>query len=341
MPLAAPPGYKSAGESGGQSAVFMAVSQTASNRGAPVLRIGTRGSPLALAQAEIVRTALIATHPALAEAGAVEIVPIRTTGDQVQDRTLAEIGGKGLFTKEIEEALIDGRIDLAVHSMKDMPTFLPDGLAIGAVLAREDPRDVLIAPAAKSIATLPHRAVVGTASLRRQAQLLARRPDLQVKPLRGNVGTRLEKIARGEAAATLLALAGLKRLGRTDAATAILSIDEMLPAVAQGAIGIEIRAEDSRVRGFVAPLDHRPTAIAVTAERAMLAELDGSCRTPIAGHATIDGTTLVLRGLIALPDGTESHHGHERGDVTRDGAESLGRALGRRLKALAGPRFLA
>ena len=304
-----------------------------------MLRIGTRGSPLALAQAEMTRAALLATHPGLTGEG-VEILPIKTTGDKVQDRTLAAIGGKGLFTKEIEEALIDGRVDLAVHSMKDMPTFLPEGLMIGAMLEREDPRDAWISPVAGSIATLPKGAVVGTASLRRQAQVLRQRPDLIVKPLRGNVGTRLDKLARGEAAATLLALAGLKRLGKADAATAILSLEEMLPAVAQGAIGIEVRRNDRRMRELVAALDHAPTSTAVAAERAMLAVLDGSCRTPIAGHASITGSRMHLRGLIALPDGTESHIADDSANATLDDATKLGRHLGERLKALAGPGFL-
>jgi hydroxymethylbilane synthase len=304
------------------------------------INIGTRGSPLALVQAALTKAALLAAHPGLTAEGIV-IVPIKTTGDKVQDRTLSEIGGKGLFTKEIEEALLDGRVDLAVHSMKDMPTFLPPGLVIGAMLEREDPRDVLISPIADSIAALPQGAVVGTASLRRQAQLLALRPDLQVQPLRGNVGTRLDKLARGEAAATLLALAGLKRLGRVDAATAILSTDQMLPAVAQGAIGIEIRENDDRIKALVAPIDHAPTVIAVTAERAFLAVLDGSCRTPIAAHAEIFGTALRLRGLIALPDGTQSHRAEDTGNATLADAAALGRALGERLKALAGPDFLA
>jgi hydroxymethylbilane synthase len=316
----------------------MAVSGLSINQGA--INIGTRGSPLALVQAEMTKAALLAAHPALKTQG-IEIVPIKTTGDKVQDRTLSEIGGKGLFTKEIEEALLDGRIDLAVHSMKDMPTFLPDGLVIAALLAREDPRDVLISPIADSIAALPPGAVVGTASLRRQAQLLALRPDLQVQPLRGNVGTRLDKLARGEAAATLLALAGLKRLGKANAATAILSTDQMLPAVAQGAIGIEIRENDDRIKALVAPIDHAPTTIAVTAERAFLAVLDGSCRTPIAAHAEIFGTALRLRGLIALPDGTRSHRVEDTGNATIEGAAALGRALGEKLKALAGPDFLA
>jgi hydroxymethylbilane synthase len=317
----------------------MAVSGSTSNQTA-FLRIGTRGSPLALAQAALTKAALLAAHPHL-KADCVEIVPIRTTGDKVQDRTLATIGGKGLFTKEIEEALLDGRIDLAVHSMKDMPTFLPPGLVVAAMLEREDPRDVLISPVADSIAHLPRGAIVGTASLRRQAQLLALRPDLKVQPLRGNVGTRLDKLARGEAAATLLALAGLKRLGRVDAATAILSTDAFLPAVAQGAIGIEIRENDPRIAALVATVDHAPTAIAVTAERACLAVLDGSCRTPIAAHAEIFGTALRLRGLVALPDGTESHRAEDTGNATPEGAAALGRAVGERLKALAGPNFLA
>ena len=330
---------QSANQTGNQSG-NQSGNQTGTGSGAQVLRIGTRGSPLALAQAEMVRALLIAAHPALA-AGTVEIVPIKTTGDKVQDRTLSEIGGKGLFTKEIEEALIDGRVDLAVHSMKDVPTWLPPGLIIAALLQREDPRDVLISPVASSIAALPQGAVVGTASLRRQAQLLGLRPDLKVQPLRGNVGTRLDKLARGEAAATFLALAGLKRLGRAEVVTAILSTEEMLPAVAQGAIGIEVREDDARVRPLVEALDHDPTAIAVTAERACLEELEGSCRTPIAAYAEIAGTELRLRGLIALPDGTRSHRAELKGDVGRADAAALGRAVGRRLKALAGPGFLA
>jgi hydroxymethylbilane synthase len=295
---------------------------------------------LAVIQAELTRAALLAAHPNLSAAD-IEIRAIRTTGDKVQDRTLAAIGGKGLFTKEIEEALLAGRVDLAVHSMKDMPTVLPDGLMIGAMLEREDARDALISPVAGSIAALPGGAVVGTASLRRQAQVLKLRPDLRVEPLRGNVGTRLEKLARGDAAATLLAFAGLKRLGKAGAATAILSTAEMLPAVAQGAIGVEIRSDDARMRDLVAGVDHAPTSIRVAAERAMLAVLDGSCRTPIAGHAETFGAQLRLRGLIALPDGTESHLAEDTGNATLEGAVDLGRSLGERLKALAGPDFLA
>lgn len=305
-----------------------------------VVRIGTRGSPLALAQAEMVRSALAQAHADLAHAGAIEIVIIKTTGDQIQDRALSEIGGKGLFTKEIEEALLADRIDLAVHSMKDVPTHLPPGLEIACLLEREDPRDVLISRSGSSIATLPQGAVIGSASLRRQAQLLALRPDLKVVTLRGNVGTRLNKLANGDADATLLALAGLKRLGKAEVATAILDMTEMLPAVAQGAIGIEIRAADRRMHTLLRPLHHEATEAAVTAERACLAELEGSCRTPIAAHAwvTADGQ-LHLRALIAKPDGSRVHRDTRSGPVSEP--ERLGRDSGRYLKALAGPDFLA
>jgi hydroxymethylbilane synthase len=300
-----------------------------------MIRIGTRGSPLALVQAGAVRDGLVAAHPDLAA----EIVPIKTTGDQVQDRRLMEIGGKGLFTKEIEEALLDGRIDCAVHSMKDLETWLPEGLAIGAMLPREDARDALIARTGTGIAQLPRGSVVGTSSLRRQAQLLALRPDLKVVALRGNVETRLRKLAAGEADATLLAVAGLKRLGMLDKATAILDSDEILPAVGQGAIGVEIRGDDARMRDLLAALDHRATTLCVTAERACLAELDGSCHTPIAAHAELvdRGQTMRLRALIALPDGTSVHRDESRGPAPE--AAAIGRAAGQRLKAAAEPAF--
>jgi hydroxymethylbilane synthase len=299
------------------------------------LRIGTRGSPLALAQAKELQQRLAVAHPELAPA---EIAVIRTTGDRVQDRKLEEIGGKGLFTKEIEEALIEGRIDLAVHSMKDMPTLLPPRLIIGCLLPREDPRDALFSPHAASLAALPQGARVGTSALRRQAQILALRPDLQVQLFRGNVGTRLAKLAAGEVDATLLALAGLKRLGLADKATAILSSEEMLPAVAQGAIGVEIRADDDRAAALLAPLNDTPTTEQVTAERACLEVLDGSCRTPIAALAEHEpGGILRLRALIALPDGSAMQREEQR--APRAQAVDLGRAVGEALRAAAGPAF--
>jgi len=303
------------------------------------LRIATRGSPLALAQAREVRARLAAAHPDLAADGAVEIVPYRTTGDLLQSGPLREIGGKGLFTREIEEALLDGRADIAVHSMKDLPTALPGGLAIAALLPREDARDALIAHGAARIAELPQGATVGTASLRRQAILLAARPDLRVVPLRGNVETRLARVASGEFAATLLAVAGLKRLGLLDRATAILEPDEMLPAVCQGAIGIECRAGDDRTRALLAAVDDPDTASRVAAERAFLAALDGSCRTPIAGLATLAGDRLSLRGLIVRPDGSEVIA--DRGEGRAADAAALGRALGEALRGRAGPGFFA
>ncbi len=311
------------------------------------IRIGTRGSPLALAQAGMVRRLL--AHPPAAD-----IVVIKTSGDLMLDRALAEAGGKGLFTKEIDEAQIEGRIDLAVHSMKDVPTWLPAGLCLGAVLEREDPRDAFLSLKAKGLADLPRGAAVGTASLRRQAQILGRRPDLKIVLLRGNVETRLRKLHEGAVDATLLALAGLKRLGRADAATAILDTDEMLPAVAQGAIGVTCRTDDARAREMLAALDHAPTRAEIAAERALLAVLDGSCRTPIAALARVVDGKLTLRGLVAKPDGSRVVRGAREGvvrgareDVVRGAredktaaAEAIGRALGEALRAEAGPNFL-
>jgi hydroxymethylbilane synthase len=299
------------------------------------LRLGTRGSPLALAQAHETRDRLLAAHPDLGPQG-VEIVVLKTTGDRIQDRPLAEVGGKGMFTKELEEALLAGRIDIAVHSMKDMPTFLPDGLVIECLLPREDPRDALIGGAAR-IADLPHGAIVGTSSLRRQAQLLAYRPDLRVTNLRGNVDTRLRKVAEGTVAATLLAVAGLRRLGREAAGTPI-SPDEILPAVAQGAIGVEQRAGDAEVAALLAPLNHAETAARVAAERAMLAELDGSCRTPIAGLAEVlpDGR-LSFRGAVYASDGSAAWTTSRQGAVAD--AARLGADAGRELRSRATPVF--
>ena len=270
-----------------------------------LIKIGTRGSPLALAQAHETRDRLAAAHDALAAPDAIEIVVITTTGDRIQTGPLSEAGGKGLFTKEIEDALLGGAIDLAVHSMKDVPTELPNGLRIECILPREDPRDAFLSPSAASLAELPQGAVVGTASLRRKAILLHRRPDLRVVTFRGNVDTRIRKLAEGEADATLLGFAGLRRLGRDAAVTAVLDPEEMLPAVCQGAIGIECRDVDSRVRELLGAIHHGPSGIRADAERSLLAGLDGSCRTPIAALAELDGDSLSLRALIARPDGSE------------------------------------
>ena len=305
----------------------------------PLLKLGTRGSPLALIQAGLVRDALAAAVPALAAAGAIEIVAMKTTGDAIQDRPLSEAGGKGLFVKEIEEALLDGRIDVAVHSMKDMPTVQPDGLAIAAFLPREDARDVLIAGTVRRIADLAQGAVVGTSALRRSAQLLHLRPDLKVVSIRGNVETRLRKLEAGAVEATLLALAGLKRLGMDHVGTPIPE-NEMLPAVGQGAVCIECRERNALVRRWLAAIDHAETATCVRAEHALLAVLDGSCRTPIAGHAvlTADGA-LHLRALIARPDGSELLATERRGPA--GDAEAMGQDAGHELRRRGGAGFFS
>jgi hydroxymethylbilane synthase len=301
------------------------------------LRIGTRGSPLALVQANEVRARLAAAHGVDPERIVLEA--IRTSGDMIRDRPLAEAGGKGLFTKEIEEALIAGRIDLAVHSAKDLPTVLPAGLIIAAVLAREDARDVFISRKAAAVGDLPQGATVGTASLRRQALVKRSRPDLAVTTLRGNVETRLRKLDAGEVDATLLALAGLKRLGLASVATAILPVDEFLPAVGQGVIAIEARGDDQRTLALLHAVNHAATATALAAERAFLSVLDGSCRTPIAGHATVAAGLLSFRGLIAKPDGSAAFEASREGDARE--AVRLGAAAGGELKARAGPDFFA
>jgi len=301
------------------------------------LRIGTRGSPLALVQARTVRSRLAAATGLNEDT--IELVVIRTTGDTIQDRPLAEEGGKGLFTKEIEEALLEKRIDLAVHSAKDMPTLLPEGLILAACLEREDPRDVFISRKARTLAELPRGASLGTTSPRRQAIAKRVRPDLKVVPLRGNVETRLRKLDSGEVDATLLALAGLKRLGLVEHATNIMSAEEFLPAVGQGAIGIEARAGDSRICDILARIDHADTSTAIACERAFLAALDGSCKTPIAGHATISGNAVQFRGLIARPDGGAAHD--ISGTGIRKDAATIGTDAGRELKHRAGPDFFA
>jgi len=298
------------------------------------LRIGTRKSPLALAQAEEVRASLLESSPDLQ----VELVPMQTSGDNFTDRSLSEIGGKGLFTKEIEEALLANRIDIAVHSIKDMQTMLPDGLVIGCVTAREDPRDRLVGEGLHSINDLPKGASFGTSSLRRAAQLLMLRPDITIVPLRGNVQTRLDKLKNGEMAATMLAVAGLNRLKLFDTPGVSLSTDDFLPAIGQGAIGIECRDNDTGTLELLSPLADIATEAAILCERSFLQALDGSCHTPIAGYATVNGKELHLRGLIIKPDGSA----HHRVDITgnSDDAESIGRAAGEELLANAGKNFL-
>lgn len=304
---------------------------------ARTIRIGTRGSALALAQAYEVRQRLMAAHNM--PEGAFEIVIIKTTGDMILDRPLSEAGGKGLFTKEIEEALLSREIDLAVHSMKDMQTVLPDGLEIGAILPREDVRDAFVSLKYKSLAELPKGARLGTSSLRRQAQIRKIRPDLDVVGFRGNVQTRLNKLRDDVADATLLACAGLRRLGLADKITAPVAASDMLPAVAQGAIGIEIRARDPETAKHIAPLNDAGSAICVTAERAYLARLEGSCRTPIAGHATLENGTLRLTGEILTPDGSSSLSASQTGKP--EDAEALGRRVAEELIAGASPELRA
>jgi hydroxymethylbilane synthase len=297
-----------------------------------LIRIGTRGSPLALAQAHETRQRLIAAHDL--DPAELEIVTITTTGDRIKDRPLSEIGGKGLFTKEIEEALFAGDIDLAVHSMKDMPAVIPAGLAFAATLPREDARDALISLTSRSLTTLAAGAKLGSSSVRRTAQALHVRPDLHAVPFRGNVETRLRKLADGVADATFLAVAGLNRLGLAHHITAIIAMDAMLPAIAQGAIGIEIRAGDERTRALVGALSHHESDLAITCERAFLASLDGSCRTPIAGHATVAGDTISFRGETLTPDGTSIFTASRTGAITD--AARLGHDAASEVKAKGG-----
>lgn len=300
------------------------------------LRIGTRASKLALAQAQMLRDALAKTHALPAEA--LEIVAMTTAGDRNQHDNPAHWGYKGLFTKELEDALLEGRVDLAVHSMKDMPSVLPDGLVIAAMLERADVRDAWISSRYRHYSDIASGAIIGTSSARRKAQLLHRFPGTTIVPLRGNVQTRLQKIADGVAEATFLACAGLKRLGLDAHICAPIAAEEMLPAVAQGAIGIECRANDDRVRGMLAALDHPATSHCVEAERAFLRVLDGSCRTPIAGLATLANDEIFLRGEILSLDGSVRHYRELRGSV--HDREALGEALGAELHALAGPTLL-
>ncbi|RWD06309.1 MAG: hydroxymethylbilane synthase [Mesorhizobium sp.] len=299
------------------------------------LKIGTRGSPLALAQAHETRTRLMAAHGLPEEA--FEIAVISTSGDRIQDRPLSEAGGKGLFTKEIEEAMLAGRIDIAVHSSKDMPTVLPEGLELCAFLPREDARDAFIGRAAKTIAELPRGARVGSSSLRRQALIRRMRPDLEVVMFRGNVQTRLRKLDEGVANGTILAYAGLKRLGLEHVVTDLMSLEKFPPAPGQGAICIESRIGDAEVERMLAAIHDAPTGQALACERAFLAALDGSCRTPIAGHATISGDKLSFAGLIISPDGAQSHEVRLDGPA-RDAAR-IGTQAAREVRAKAGESF--
>lgn len=292
------------------------------------IRIGTRGSPLALVQARLVRSSLMAAHGLPEEA--IEIVAIRTSGDRIQDRPLAEIGGKGLFTKEIEDALLSGGIDMAVHSMKDMPTVLPSGLAIVAMLPREDVRDAFVSLSCASLTALPRGGRVGTSSLRRAAQVLRARPDIAIVPLRGNVETRLRKLSEGVADATLLAAAGLNRLGMADRIAHAIEPEDMLPAIAQGAVGIEIRLDNANAARLLQAIDDPATHTCVAAERAFLARLDGSCRTPIAGLARLNGDQLAFTGEIISPDGSETGRAERKssaGDAVAIGTSAADEVL--------------
>ncbi|PZO80080.1 MAG: hydroxymethylbilane synthase [Mesorhizobium amorphae] len=301
----------------------------------PTLTIGTRGSPLALAQATELRDRLCAAHGWAPDD--VSIMPMTTSGDRIQDRPLSDIGGKGLFTKEIEEALLQGRIDLAVHSSKDMPVLLPQGLAMPFFLQREDPRDAFIGADVAKLADLAPGSVVGSASLRRGALIRRLRPDIRVESFRGNVQTRLKKLAQGQAHATMLACAGLNRLGLAEVATEVMDIADFPPAPGQGAIGIEVRQGDARVHELMEAIHDERTGQALAAERAFLAALDGSCRTPIAAHAAIADGRISFHGMVLTPDGSEAHELRMEASVA-DGVE-LGFAAGEQIRAKAGPAF--
>ncbi len=299
------------------------------------LRIGTRGSALALAQAHEARARLMAAHAATEED--FEVVSFSTSGDRIQDRALSEAGGKGLFTKEIEDALADGRIDIAVHSSKDMPTSLPPGLEISAFLEREDVRDAFIGREVAHLGDLPHGATVGSSSLRRQALIRRLRPELEVVTYRGNLQTRLRKLREGVVDGTLLALAGLKRLQLQETATQLLPVETFPPALGQGAICIETRIGDTQMAAALAPINDARTSAELACERAFLAVLDGSCRTPIAGYTMIEGERLRFFGMVLTPDGREAHEIEEHGATAE--AMAIGRRAGARLHERAGPQF--
>jgi len=306
--------------------------------GEALVKLGTRGSPLALAQAYMTRDLLKEKFPELQEEGAIELCIVKTTGDKVLDQPLADIGGKGLFTRELDSALIDGRIDIAVHSMKDVPTYLPAGTVLPCNLPREDVRDAFISTKYKSLDELPEGSVIGSASLRRESQLRARYP-VECVNFRGNVQSRLRKLGEGAVDATLLAYAGLKRLGLTEHVTTLLELEDMLPAVAQGAIGIACREGDERQLQYLDALNHEETYVAVLCERAFLAALDGSCRTPIAGYAQLVDGKLKFDGLIAKLDGSDVMKISGEGEWTRESAVEVGTKCGAELKEKAPAGF--
>lgn len=303
------------------------------------LRIGTRGSPLALAQAYETRKRLIENFPELEADGSIEICVLKTQGDMILDKSLMELGGKGLFTKELDTALLGNEVDICVHSMKDVPTWLPDGTVLPCNLPREDTNDAFIYKdgSVKTIEDLPDHSVIGTASLRRQAQLMAKNPTLKCVNFRGNVQTRLRKLDDGVVDATLLAIAGLKRMDMDGCATSVLDWDEMLPAVAQGAIGIQCRDDDERSLKFLQALNDPPTKACVDCERSFLEALDGNCKTPIAGQARIIDGKILFRGLIAMPDGSVKFETTAEGAI--EDAASIGKKAGEELKAQAGDKF--
>lgn len=302
----------------------------------PFLRLGTRGSPLALAQANLVARLLSERHGVPVEDIAIRV--ITTTGDRLTDRPLSEAGGKGLFSKEIEAAILAGEVDLGVHSSKDMATVLPDNLVLSTFLQREDVRDAFVSHQYTSLAEMPAGTKLGTSSIRRAAQMLRERPDIEIVPFRGNVDTRLGKLEQGIADATLLAAAGLNRLGKSSHIRSYIDPRRFPPAPAQGAIGLEHRLDDARTAALLAPLNHPATATAIAAERALLAQLDGSCRTPIGAFTELNETSCTLHGEILSPDGSEAFVASISGTPVE--AQALGSELGRKLLGLAGPDFV-
>jgi hydroxymethylbilane synthase len=318
-------------------AALVVLAAGASALEATPLRIGTRGSPLALAQAYMTRQLLMDNFEELSSEGAIQLCIMKTQGDMILDKALSEIGGKGLFTKELDVALLGDEVDICVHSMKDVPTWLPDGTVLPCMLEREDTRDVFISPSATSLSGLKDGSVIGSASLRRQAQILAKNPTLKCVNFRGNVQTRLRKLDEGVVDATLLAYAGLKRMDMADEATAVLEWEEMLPAVAQGAIGIQCRDDDERALRYIDALNHEETFTCVSCERAFLAALDGNCKTPIAGQAQIIDGELRFQGLVASVDGSNIYRSSKVGAPAD--AEKIGREAGEEIKAEAGIEF--